>query len=80
MPLSKEQIDTLLTLVATATDDEMSCDGCLPHVAQFAEAQLEGATLCESMTKVKNHMQNCPCCNDEFNALMEALKNVDADF
>lgn len=77
MPLSKDQIATLLTLVAGATEDEMSCDDCFAHVAQFVEAELQGATLCESMLKIKNHMQNCPCCKDEYNALMEAVTHLD---
>ena len=54
----------------------MSCDGCFAHVAQFAEAELQGATLDESMQKVQNHMRNCPCCKDEFNALIEALQSA----
>lgn len=73
MPLSKNQISTLLSLVASATEDETSCDGCFEHVAQFVESELAKAELCESMLIVKNHMQNCPCCKDEYNALMEAM-------
>lgn len=76
MPLSKQQIDTLLTLVVNSTDDFMSCDGCLVNVAQFAESELMGASLCESMTKVQTHLKNCPCCNDEYQALLEALKSI----
>ena len=76
MPLSKQQITTLLTLVDNATHDDMSCDGCYTHVAQFAEAELQGTTLCESLQKVQNHMRNCPCCKDEFNALIAALENA----
>lgn len=73
MPLSKNQISTLLSLVAGATEDPMSCDGCFEHVAQFVETELAGAELNESMLMIKNHMKNCPCCKDEYNALMEAM-------
>lgn len=76
MPLSKQQIDTLLTLVVNSTPDSMSCDGCLVNVAQFAEAELMGTTLCDSMQKVQIHLQNCPCCNDEYQALLAALESV----
>jgi predicted anti-sigma-YlaC factor YlaD len=77
MPLSKQQIDTLLTLVVNSTPDSMSCDGCLVNVAQFVEAELMGASLCDSMQKVQNHLQNCPCCNDEYQALLAALESVE---
>jgi len=76
MPLSKTQIDSLLTLVVNATPDTMSCDGCLVNVAQFAEAELIGASLCDSMKKVQTHLKNCPCCSDEYNALLVALNCV----
>lgn len=76
MPLSKQQIDTLLTLVVNSTPDTMSCDGCLVNVAQFAEAELMGASLCDSMQKVQVHLQNCPCCNDEYQALLAALEST----
>ena len=76
MPLSKQQIDTLLTMVVNSTADTIHCDGCLVDVAQFAETELMGASLCESMDKVENHLKNCPCCNDEYQALLEALNSI----
>ena len=76
MPLSKEQIQILLTLVAGSTPDEMSCDGCMDNIAQFAEAELTGLSLCDSMKKVQNHLRNCPCCTDEYNAMLTALNSL----
>ena len=77
MPLSKDQISTLLSMVAGTTEDDMSCDGCFAHVAQFVETELAGTELDESMLKIRNHMKNCPCCTDEYNALMEAMSALE---
>lgn len=76
MSLSSPQIKALLSLVANATEDDVCCDDCSDHVAQFAETELAGLSPCDSMKKIRNHMQNCPCCNDEFNALIAALREV----
>lgn len=76
MPLSKQQVNTLISLVVNSTPDTLSCDECMLHVAQFAEAELTGASLCESLSKVKEHLKNCPCCNDEYQSLLEALKSI----
>ena len=76
MPLSKPQIDSLLSLVINSTPDELSCDGCLVDVAEFAESELMGASLGESLLKVQVHLKNCPCCNDEYQSLLEALKSI----
>ena len=77
MPLSNQQIDTLLNLVATTGEDELDCDGCFDHVSQFVETKLANRTLCESMLLVENHLQNCPCCKDEFEALLAAMSQVE---
>jgi len=73
MTLSKEQIKFLLSVVADTSDDCLSCDDCFGYVAQFVEAQLSGVGLCESMKLVQAHLSNCPCCRNEFEALLKAL-------
>ena len=77
MPLSKDQVSMLLSLVAGSSEDEMSCDGCFEHVAQFVESELVGTELCDSMLLIQNHMKNCPCCMDEYNALKEAMTTLE---
>ena len=76
MPLSKQQINTLISLVINSSPDSLSCDDCLGDVAQFAESELVGSSLCDSMLKVREHLKNCPCCNDEYQSLLEALKSI----
>jgi predicted anti-sigma-YlaC factor YlaD len=76
MSLSKEQVKTLLSVVAGTTDDSLDCDGCFGHVSQFVEMKLAGMNLCESMKMVQTHLENCPCCQDEFEALLAAIREV----
>ena len=60
MPLSKDQISTLLSLVAKSTPDDISCDGCLEHVAQFVETELAGAEMCDTMKLIQNPHEELP--------------------
>ena len=76
MTLSLDQIKTLLGVVAATTDDDMDCDDCFSKVAQFVEVELAGLELCDSMKVVKNHLANCPCCKDEFEALFAAMSEA----
>jgi len=76
MSLSKDQLRSLLTQVICAQQDPLDCDRCYEHVAEFAEAELTGKPLCEALQAVRTHLQSCPCCRDEYNALMEGLKEV----
>lgn len=73
MSLSKEQVKKLLSVIAQTSDDSLDCDSCFRYVSQFVEGKLAGLTPCESMQLVESHLANCPCCKDEFEALLTAL-------
>ena len=76
MPLSNEQIQGLLNLVSTSESDSLDCDGCLGRVAEFAEMKLTGAEIPEALQDVETHMQQCPCCKDEYAALLVGLQGL----
>ena len=76
MSLSPEQISTLLSMIASSESDEMDCDGCFEHLAEFAEIELTDRGIPEAMRAIRTHLEQCPCCHDEFNALMEALNSL----
>lgn len=77
MPLSKQQVSSLVQLVASTTPDEIDCDGCLDHVAEFAETQLAGLPIESALVAVQNHIQNCHCCRLEFESFLKALSGMD---
>lgn len=78
MALSSEELNRLVRLATSVTDDEMDCDECFTHLAEFAETQLANRPLNEVMQAVQNHLHNCPCCRDEYETLLEALKATQA--
>ena len=54
----------------------MDCDGCYGKVAEFAEFQLTGAEIPEALRGVETHMRQCPCCKDEYEALLAGLHGL----
>ena len=76
MPLSNQQIQGLLNLVANVEPDSMNCDGCFGQVAEFAEFSLRGAEIPEALQDVETHMRQCPCCKDEYEALLTGLQGL----
>jgi hypothetical protein len=76
MKLNREQTKTLLQMVATSKPDEIDCDGCFEHLAEFVEHELLGTEIPKALEKVKQHIEQCACCNDEHNALVEALEQI----
>lgn len=79
MPINDEQIKKLVNMIATVQPDKLDCDGCSQHIAEFAESQLLGKTLEESQKAVETHLQNCHCCEAEFNNLLAALEGIEED-
>ncbi len=79
MKLSAEQTRALLNSVAVAKQDEVDCDGCFEHLAEFVELELAGAEIPEALGKVERHIDQCSCCKDEHNALLEGLRALDSD-
>ena len=77
MPLTRQQIETLIKLVCTTVDDCLDCDQCCDYIAAFAESKLEGKSVPEALKIVQVHIEQCPCCADELNLLLEALKAED---
>ena len=74
MPLTAAQIDKLLDLVSATLDDCLDCDGCFEQVAEFAESELTDRPLSEAQQSVRTHLESCPCCEDEYQALLDGLQ------
>ena len=77
MALTREQIDKLLVLIGSQQDDQLDCDGCLAHIAEFADLQLENRSMPEALKAVQLHLESCPCCADEYQALLDGLRGLE---
>ena len=77
MTLDRDDTVTLLKFIASVTPDKMTCDSCLEHVPELAESQLGNNPLSEVLEKVRNHLDNCPCCAGEYETFLEALRAIE---
>lgn len=75
--LSKDQVKSLVGLIANTQADKISCDECFGQIGEFAEYALEGTELSEGMRLIQVHLEQCPCCKDEYEALMLALRELE---
>ena len=77
MAISKQQTQTLIALLASSKTDTMDCDGCYEHLAEFVEAELAEREIPEALECVRRHLEQCACCADEHQALLEAIRALD---
>jgi len=65
----------LLRAVLETDAEEVNCIDCCERLDQYAELLLQGADPEEIMPAVKLHLEHCPCCAQEFEALMIMLQD-----
>ena len=79
MTLTPPVLRMLVARALASRPDEMSCGDCEACVDRFAEMTLEGLDAREALPLVEEHLRTCPCCGEEFEALVEALRAADQE-
>lgn len=64
----------LLRMIGYTREAEVSCDEVDQLLDQFVESVQRGEDVKELMPLVKNHVDLCPECREEFEALMRILQ------
>ncbi len=72
MALTQPQIRQLVAFVAGTRDVEITCDECLPGMAEFAEAELTGLAIPNAVRRIQEHIAFCPECREEYELLKTA--------
>jgi hypothetical protein len=75
-PMDAEMLQGLVDMIFSTRSDELSCDECFEHVGRFAELELEGKDAAAALPLVKDHLDRCRCCQEEFDALLKALEAI----
>lgn len=75
-PAQKEtdRMSTLLKKLALTTPQEISCDDVHAVLAEFAEKKQQGHAISDLMAKVEQHLELCPDCRQEYEALLLAIE------
>jgi len=71
----KIKLAKLLQMIGYTQEIEVSCDEVEQILDQFAELVQRGEDVKEMMPLVKNHVDLCPECREEFEALMRILES-----
>ena len=79
MLLTRDVLKKLLHAVARTRPDEIDCATCFESLDAFAEMKLEGRSVEEAMPLLQHHLAQCPCCREEFELLLEALRAAQRD-
>ncbi|GAB4467763.1 MAG: hypothetical protein Kow00124_01100 [Anaerolineae bacterium] len=65
----------VMRYVMTTHEEDITCDECFEHVDRYVEMLRMGRKPDEVLLKVQRHLENCPCCQQEFQALLVILEH-----
>lgn len=74
MEINTEFIKRMARAIAVVQPEEIDCGGCFEEVDKFVEMELAGKNASEAMPLVKHHLELCPYCKEEYEALYKAVK------
>jgi len=58
--------------------EEVDCEYVAMVLAEFAEMKLRGEDVAKMMPLVQKHLEMCPDCREEYEALMIALESEES--
>jgi hypothetical protein len=71
---STEEFKKLLKMIENTKEVEFSCDDVYHLLDQYSEAVIQGKNAKELMPLVEHHIDMCPDCREEFEALLRVLQ------
>jgi hypothetical protein len=72
--IDQEAMYRMVRAIAEVRDREIGCDDCFEKVDQFVELELAGKKPGEALPLVKEHLDRCHNCREEYEALLIAVK------
>jgi len=74
--LQDEVIVKFLRILEDVRTEEMSCDEMFIRLDEFVEAEVQSKDAEKLMPLVREHLDMCPDCDEEYEALLTILENT----
>ena len=69
--MKNDRFERWLQSIHNTQEEEISCSECFDLVSHFVEVELSGADPVAQMPKVKQHLEQCPACRQEYETLRD---------
>lgn len=75
--MKSDRFERWLQNIYRTEDKEISCSECFDLVSHFVEVELSGLDAAASMPPLKQHLDQCPACREEYETLrdLQRLEN-----
>jgi hypothetical protein len=69
--MKRDRFEAWLRNIYRTQDVEISCTECFDLISAFVEAQVSGADVVAELPNVKQHLDQCRACRDEYKTLLD---------
>jgi hypothetical protein len=73
----RDDLEKIVMALSRTREEEIGCDECFELLDRFVETELSGLDASGAMPLVEDHLEKCGDCREEFEALLEALREGD---
>jgi hypothetical protein len=77
MALKPEHVDRLLAMLQQTRDVELTCPECQNELDKYVQHMLDGSPIEGVLALVREHLESCPFCGEEFQLVLETLRATD---
>jgi hypothetical protein len=74
--MEQKHFESWLKNIYETRDEEISCTECFDLVSHFVELEVSGEDAVTKMPQLKQHLDQCRACRDEYDTLRE-LRRLD---
>jgi hypothetical protein len=68
------EVKAMLAMLEKTQENELSCDETHALIGEYAEMTLKGEDAVQLLSMVHHHLELCPDCREEYEALASILK------
>lgn len=72
--MNRDRFERWLKNIYDTQEEEITCSECFDSVSQFVELEVAGEDPVAKMPKVKQHLDQCRACRDEYEALRDLAR------
>jgi hypothetical protein len=69
--MKPRRFDVWLRNISETQDEEISCTECFDMVSRFVELEMSGGDVATELLQVKQHLDQCRACRDEYELLRD---------
>ena len=73
--MDDSKFDAWVKKILATEEAELSCSQCFDLVSDYVDAELSGAEIQGTLRRVKQHLDQCLACRDEYELLHDLVKS-----